>query len=281
MKSLHGDGCRFHGPTDILLTVQSQQSQRTLRSPLLSAAGFSHAFFTRCGGASAPPFDSLNFAIHVGDDPSLVSENLRRAAKDLGVDHDKILFLHQVHGTDTHCVAPPFTRDESIQLRGDALVACNGSVACSVRVADCVPILLADRRSGAAAAVHSGWRGTQHNIVAHVVCYLRNYVSTPIDLIAAVGPHIQSCCFEVGYDVASKLSAASPVEDAVHIGPGARPHVDLRRIIHAQLLEAGVGDDRIDHVKGCTVCEKEHFFSFRRDGERSGRLLAAIVPSPT
>jgi hypothetical protein len=221
----------------------------------------------------------------VGDDPELVARNFEAAAEELHVQPEKILFLQQVHGTTSHVVAPPFHREQTIQLQGDAVVARDASVACAVRVADCAPILIADRISGAVAAIHSGWRGTEQNIVGHVTIFLKKFAHSHgyrgTDLLAAVGPHIETCCFEVGHDVAAQLSRCSPVADILHLGPKGRPHVDLRRILHAQLIEAGVPHEQIDHVRGCTLCDKTRFFSYRRDGTRSGRLLAAIVPHPT
>jgi hypothetical protein len=105
------------------------------------------------------------------------------------------------------------------------------------------------------------------------------------ELIAAIGPHIEACCFEVGEDVARELADASTAgESAVLRGskvsgapPEGKPRVDLRRIVRAQLEEAGIEPGAIDDVRGCTVCDKERFHSFRRDRDRSGRLLSAIV----
>ena len=100
----------------------------------------------------------------------------------------------------------------------------------------------------------------------------------PGRVLAAIGPHIETCCFEVGDDVAAELAAASTQGAAViERRAGARPHVDLRRVVRAQLVAAGVGDADIDDVAGCTVCDAARFFSYRRDGARSGRLLSAIV----
>lgn len=273
----HGRLC-FPLPQPDGYPIGTVDQPRALHAHRLTEAGFSHAFFTRCGGASDEPFDSLNFSIDVGDAPERVTRNLALAAEELGVDPDRILFLQQVHGTTTHAVAPPFDRRETVALQGDAVVARDPSVACSVRVADCAPILLADRVTGTVAAVHSGWRGTQQNIVAHVVRFLREYAGRSLDLVAAVGPHIEPCCFEVGHDVAAQLSHASPVADTVLMGPRGRPHVDLRRILHAQLIEVGVRHEQIEHVRGCTVCDARRFFSYRRDGKKSGRLMASIVP---
>lgn len=261
------------------MATPSTSIAQALRSALLTRAGFRHAFFTRQGGVSKPPFDALNFSVNVGDEPAAVNTNLTLAGLHIGVDPNRILFVSQVHGTTAHAVAPPFDRETTLHLQGDAVVARDPSVACGVRIADCAPILIADPHSGAVAAVHSGWRGTQQNIVAHALRFLRAYVDAPIDPIVAVGPHIEPCCFEVGHDVAQLLARSSPVADTVSVGRQGRPHVDLRRIIHAQLLEAGVQHESIDHVRGCTVCHPATFFSYRRDGKRSGRMLAAIAPA--
>ena len=227
---------------------------------------------------SCAPFDTLNVATHVGDDPERVAQNLATAATILGVSKDHILFLSQVHGTTFHVAQAPFDHFASMAMEGDAVIADDPSVACAVRVADCVPILLADLRTGSAAAVHSGWRGTERNIAGCVVRAMEHRGSKSSDIVAAIGPHIEVCCFETGSDIALRLGACSTASDVVREVPGKGPHVDLRSIIHAQLVEAGVAPGGIDHVRGCTVCDVDRFFSYRRDGQRSGRLLAAIVP---
>jgi len=246
-------------------------------SRLLSASGFRHAFFTRTGGVSEEPFDSLNFSSSVGDLESRVEQNLARAGALLGVHPNRIFFLNQVHGVVCHEVSSVTDNRLARTLQGDAVVSSAPDVACGVRIADCAPILMADRKSGSVIAVHSGWRGTLQNIAAVAAGRLRCQANGETDLIAAVGPHIGPCCFEVGQDVAQLLVDASPDKDIVRQGHGGRPHVDLRRMIHAQLVQAGVRE--VDHVAGCTYCEVEKFFSYRRSGKRSGRHLAAIVPS--
>jgi len=150
-------------------------------------------------------------------------------------------------------------------------------VACGVKVADCVPILVADRRSGAVLAIHSGWQGTAVNVAAASVTALRGVLGASGDLLAAIGPHIEVCCFEVGDDVAERLRSSAPAADAVDRRQGARPHVNLRRIVRAQLSALGLHEEAIEDVGGCTKCDKARFFSYRRDGENSGRMLAAIA----
>jgi YfiH family protein len=246
-----------------------------LTSKLLSAAKFRHAFFTRHGGVSVGPYASLNFSFGVGDDPGHVSENLRRAAGCLNVTPERICFVSQVHGRAVIELPDTAERQAVMHRQADAVLARSGQLACAVRSADCVPILLADSSSGAVAAVHSGWRGTVANVVAETVAKLAGDPST---LLAAIGPHISAQAFEVSAEVADQLQAAAPGRPVVLSREGCKPHVDLRAIVTAQLEAAGVPSAGIDQVEGCTVREPGRFFSYRLGGKQSGRMLSGIVP---
>lgn len=253
-----------------------------LHSPLLTRAGFGHAFFTRLGGVSRGPYESLSFSLSVGDDREHVAENFRRAALALGVRAERIYYLSQVHGRQTHVAdgnepSASFLRREGDAVLARALGERGQPLACGVRSADCVPILLADRETGAVGAVHAGWRGVACRVVDAAVEALRELTGKRGDFLAAIGPHISLRAFEVGEDVAHALEAASPAREVVDRS-STRPHVDLRRIVRAQLVASGLDESAIDDVLGCTVSEPERFFSFRRDGSKSGRHLAAIVP---
>lgn len=251
-----------------------------LQSPLLARAGFRHAFFTRVGGASEGPFESLSFSTAVGDQPAAVDENLRRAGALLGVDAERILFLSQVHGREALFYDAPATRAQTITLEGDALGGSDVQSAYGVRSADCVPVLIADEQSGAVMAVHAGWRGVARRVVEAGVSRLleRSGGSEPSRLLAAIGPHISLPAFEVSDDVAAELAASCPAPGAVYRQGFAKPHVDLRYIVTQQLFALGLTEASVDHVNGCTVLDPARFFSFRRDGKRSGRHLSAIVP---
>ena len=253
-----------------------------LESPLLRAAGFHHGFFTRNGGVSGGPYRSLSFSVAVGDEPANVAENLRRAAGALGVPSERIYYLSQVHGRKTHVADGREPPSRFLEREGDAVIATPDTpdLACAVRSADCVPILVADRATGAVAAIHAGWRGVVAGVVGAAVAALRQNTQRHAALIAAIGPHISLRAFEVSEEVAAELARASSATDVVHHG-ATRPHVDLRRIVRAQLTAAGLEPSAIDDVQGCTVSEPERFFSFRRDGAKSGRHLSAIVPRPT
>jgi len=247
-----------------------------LESALLRGAGFRHAFFTRKGGVSVGAYSSLSFSVAAGDSEANVKQNLTRAAAQLEVASTRIHFLSQVHGRVAHTLDGSEVQSELIQREGDALVSRSPGLACGVRSADCVPVLLADRRSGAVAAVHAGWRGAVNGIVSAALDALRSIADSPT-LIAAIGPHISQAAFEVSDDVAETLLAASR-DPRIVDRSRSKPHVDLRRMLRAELHAQGLPHAAIDDVWGCTVLEPERFFSFRRDGKASGRHLSAIVP---
>lgn len=248
-----------------------------LVSPLLQSRGFQHAFFTRRGGVSQGLYESLNFSVSVGDLPAAVEENCRRAADALGVVPSRLYYLSQVHGTTVCEVRGDEPAEHVLQWEGDALVSSSPGVACGVRSADCIPILIADLTTGRVAAVHAGWRGVAANIVRQALAALGG---SPQDWIAAIGPHISKAAFEVGDDVARQLAAASTTANPVDWRGDGKPHVDLRAIVRAQLCAEGTRAEHIDDVAGCSYLEPERFFSFRRDGQRSGRHLSAICPRP-
>lgn len=249
-----------------------------LASAALTQAGFSHAFFTRAGGVSRPPWDTLNFAAGTGDDPAAVRENFDRAAQILGVTASRLYVVSQVHGVAARVIGAGEDREELLRAVADITLSRAPGVACGVRTADCVPILIADRTTGAVAAIHSGWKGTVASAAAAGVRALRDLIGARGDLLAAIGPHIETCCFEVGADVATELAACSSLgETAVLMASGEKPHVNLRAIVRAQLEAEGLAATAIDDVRGCTVGDRDRFHSFRRDGKVGGRLLSAIV----
>jgi YfiH family protein len=253
-----------------------------LRSQLFALHGFRHGFSPRAGGVSRPPYASCNLGRGVGDDPAHVAENHRRFAEAVGYAPDLLFELSQVHG----CVVRDVARgDQPLQLRaesGDGLVARPGTVA-GVRTADCVPVLVADPVTRTVAALHAGWRGTALGVVTAGVERLIGATNAPVArLIAGVFPHIGVCCFEVSDEVAQQLVAACPRRPAagasvIERRPGEKPHVSLSAIVHQQLMAAGIPRANVDVVAGCTMCDAEQFFSFRRDGRASGRHLTAIV----
>ncbi|HYG69115.1 MAG TPA: peptidoglycan editing factor PgeF [Anaeromyxobacteraceae bacterium] len=239
-----------------------------LRSRLLEA--FDHGFTTRDGGSSPAPWASLNLGGAAGDEPARVSENWRRLGEATGLAFARV---RQVHG------AGVVEAEEACEPRveADAVISAAPGVAATVAVADCVPILLADPDSGRVAAVHAGWRGTIARIAAAAVARLAAAGAAPDRLLAAIGPSIGPCCYEVAPDLAARF-AAEVGEEAVR--PGRTPRLDLRAANAAILRAAGVRADRVETLGHCTACEPERFYSHRRDAGRTGRHAAFIAPRP-
>jgi polyphenol oxidase len=153
---------------------------------------------------------------------------------------------------------------------GDALMSSTPGQRIGVRTADCVPLLLADPDHHAVAAVHAGWRGTVAEIAGKTVRRMQETYGSDVRRIrAAVGPAIGKCCFEVGPEVATQFTTWFP-------GVEISTHVDLAEANYRQLLLAGLRPEHIDASRICTMCDSERFHSYRRDRERSGRMVAAI-----
>jgi YfiH family protein len=179
-----------------------------------------------------------------------------------------------VHGVEAVTVESSLDQEEVRARQGDIVLTHEHATGAAIRTADCVPLLIGCRATRWVAACHSGWQGCVRDAAGASVRALR--AQGAHDLIAAIGPHISAAAFEVGDDVATQLLNASPDKGIVQRS-GEKPHVDLRRMVRAQLRAAQLTDDAIDDVPGCTVLEPARFFSYRRDKNPSGRMLSVIV----
>jgi YfiH family protein len=235
-----------------------------LRSQLF--AGLPHGFTTRTGGGSSAPWDSLNLGQLVGDDPEAVAGNWQRLTAATGLDFARV---RQVHGAAVLEAGAP----SEPQVEADGVVSATAGLAACVAVADCVPVLLARPDGSAVAALHAGWKGTLARIAAEGVRVLG--ASRPAEPpLAVIGPSIGPCCYEVGPDLAARFEAAFGARVVV---AGARgPHLDLWAANERALRDAGV--ERVAVLRRCTACEPRLFFSHRRDGGRTGRMVAFIAP---
>jgi len=267
-----------HGPGDAVV----------LRSPLLVAAGFHHAFSTRLGGVSAAPFDALNLQsvqangrIAAGlprDQDDAIRENHARFFDAAGIGRDAVVAdVSQVHG----CAVVRAEQALAARAAADAVTSVRGGHAVLIRVADCVPVLIGDPRTGAVAAVHAGWRGVVEGVVPAALAALRALGVDPRTSVAAIGPCISAKHFEIGPEVADELAKADLVECVVAPGVhGPKHHADLVRAVALQLARCGVARANIDANAPCTYADRSRFFSYRRDGVASGRLAAIIAPQP-
>jgi len=248
-------------------------------SPLLEARGVPHAFSTRLGGKSPPPFDSLNLGnpsgCEVQDDYGRIYENYDLLQAAIGVGGRTRCWVHQVHGGTVVDVDERFESG----VKADAMVSDDPTKILAVRVADCVPVLIATEDGKYVAAIHAGWRGVIAEVVPAAAGRLR--FRTRKGLVAAIGPSISSEAFEVGPEVIGRFRERFRDEAPITMrGDGSgKSHVDLRAAIALQLRRAGVAPENIDISDRCTVRDAGEFFSHRRERGITGRMAALISPA--
>ena len=192
-------------------------------------------------------------------------EEARRRVAQALAPNGTLHLLAQVHGAAVRS-APWEGRPE-----GDAALATRPGLVVGVETADCLPILLVDPIGRRAAGVHAGWRGTAAGVAKAAVAALVSAGAGEGDLIAALGPCIGPCCYEVGEELRESFGQAGAA--FFREGPRGRPHLDVRAANVRQLLDAGVAEGRIHHVPDCTSCRPDLYFSFRRDGAGTGRMI--------
>jgi YfiH family protein len=251
-------------------------------------AGFS----TRQGGGSTVYSNGQNGEQNLGwttdDEAAIVAANRGSFAGAVaGEGTFELVTVRQVHGDVVQAVVRGqgelWTPDGKAALQGDGLITREPGLMLGVQTADCVPILIADTRTRAVGAFHAGWRGTVAHIVeAGVRQMAEEFGSRGEDLIAAVGPSIGPCCFEVGDEVSAEFERAFPYGgELIAKRAVGRPHVDLWEANRRQLLFAGVAPHAITVVGECTVCSRledgrRKYFSHRAEQGRTGRMLSVV-----
>ena len=229
-----------------------------------------HSVFTRLGGVSPSPCESLNVGHLVGDDHELVEANHTLIYQALGISRGNVATAHQVHGSQVALVGSGH-RGRVIPAT-DALITDTPGVALMLRFADCLPVLLYDPVRRAVGLAHAGWKGTVEGIAAKTASAMMDaYGSRPGDIIAGLGPCIGPCCYQVGTEVIELVKAR------FNHWPGLlRPqgdgsvHFDLWEANRCQLAELSV--EEIEVIQLCTTCHTDEFFSHRAEGGRTGRF---------
>lgn len=245
-----------------------------LRPAWPAPPGVGAAMSLRAGGVSVGPYSSLNLGVAVGDDPAAVAQNRERFAAALQA---RAVWLRQVHG----CAVQRLRQGDGQPTEpADAAWTTETGVACTVQVADCLPVLFALRDGSAVAAAHAGWRGLAAGVLqACVETLCRGTGAAPGDVQAWLGPCIGARQFEVGADVLAAFGQAAGTTDTQRFVARPRPDGQARWLANLQQLAvdrleaAGVAD--ISRVEACTVEAPSRFFSFRRDGV-TGRMAAAV-----
>jgi YfiH family protein len=203
------------------------------------------------------------------------SDDYARLARVFTFEAGSIVRVRQVHGRVVQVIRPGAAIPQAPEA--DALVSTDPGRALSVRIADCVPILMADRHRRVVAAVHAGWRGTAAGISGAAVAACEALGASSADLVAAIGPSIGPCCYQVDDRVRDRFAAEHRAAERWFApdGPG-RWRLDLWRANVDQLIEAGVPQPAVHVAALCTADHPEVCFSYRREGERTGRMVAAI-----
>lgn len=217
-----------------------------------------YRFTDRTGGISTGAFGSLNLALHVEDDPTVVLENRRLLEEQLG---QPIQYMEQVHG-DSVSLVRASTIDSPT---ADALLTQESGIALAVMVADCIPLLLSN--AGAVAAVHVGRRGLLNGVAINTLNKLRSLDSSPVT--AVIGPSICGSCYEVSQEIFNEVTDRYPASSART--PSRGFSLDLAKALTHELIENGV--TVIDESR-CTV-EDDSLFSYRRDG-KTGRQVGIV-----
>ena len=278
-------------------TERAAHGLQILQAPSLAKIPWLvHGFSTRPGGVSELQCEKvLNLGFAEWDSKENVLENRRRFQSALGADGLTLVTFRQIHSDVVQLIEAPPTEP----CRGDASATNRANLLLAVQTADCVPILLVDPKKRAVAAVHAGWRGTLQRIVTKTIGTMHMQFGTkPADLLAAIGPSIGGCCYEVGTEVAAEFKSqfpnASDWFDELRTGdepnplqwlnmapPGHQPPpknvlLNLRKANRAQLLDAGLRSQNIIVSDLCTACRRDLLFSYRREGAHTGRLMSVI-----
>jgi len=255
-----------------------------------------YGFSTRLGGQSSLNGEMLlNLGFMDWDPRENVLENRRIFQSALRASDLQLIRLKQIHSDVIHF----FPAAPAGPCSGDASISNKARLLLAVQTADCVPVLLVDPKKRAVAAIHAGWRGTLARIAEKAAGRMQlEFGSKPADILAALGPSIGPCCYEVGVDLVTKFNAQfadahdyfdeprtgdepNPIQWLNMSPPGHQPppknvHLDLRKANRSQLLAAGLHPKNIHVSDLCTACRTDLLFSYRREGPVSGRLLSVI-----
>lgn len=244
----------------------------------------SHFITTRCGGVGTAAYQGLNTGYFCGDNPDTVRTNRRLLCQSMGIEPDRLFVPYQSHEDNiVKLTEASLFLDKDARrdlLYGvDALVTDVPGICLGVTTADCVPVLLYDPVKKVVAAIHAGWRGTVKQIVLKTIRFMeKEYGCNSEAVLAGIGPCIGMEAFEVGEEVAdSFIGAGLPVEEFSrrNVQTG-KLHLDLSKANRLQLLQAGVSPSQINEAGLCTFSDKILFFSARRLGFNSGRMLSGI-----
>lgn len=259
---------------------QKETSLAYLTIPKWKEWGVDAVFSTRSGGVSNKPYSSLNLALHVGDEKQAVLQNRKIFLAELDLNWRDCVAAEQIHGVNVKIVSE---KDKGLGMadRSSAIPACDGmltkdTVSLMAFYADCVPLYFFSPQSGLVGIAHAGWQGTVNNIVSSVLAVIRAAGGSPEDCLAAVGPCIGPCCYEVGEDVAAIFRENFNDPGILLKISSEKYKLDLVKTNLALLLKEGIRPENISTANICTACHPEWFYSYRKEG-CTGRMAAIIT----
>jgi len=224
-------------------------------------------YSTRKGGYSKAPYHSLNLGMHSGDYKPTVEKNRRFFLNQLNIPQQRLVFPEQVHSDHVFQATSP-----GIVPACDALITAEKNLFLTIQTADCFPIFLYDPQTEAVGIVHSGWRGTSKNIVGKTILLMEEKLNcNSRDIIAGIASGVQQSCYQVDEKTASHFDETYLIAD----GPG-HFKLDVQGNIIDQLKDAGLARQNIQQDTTCTHCASDLYYSYRRDGLHSGRMMGVI-----
>jgi len=247
--------------------------------PMCQPGAFRHAFSTRVGGDSEPPYASLNLGFGSGDSRACVLRNRARFGQAVGFAPDDLMTLRQVHGNQvivvTEASDPSFVRG----MPGDGMITNRSRLPLAVITADCFPVVIAAPSLPAVGILHAGRRGTAARVVPTAIALMcEQFKMSPEAVFIAIGPGIGRCCYEV--DDASAEPFLTQFSSDAAVYRSSRPghvYLDLQQAIVLQLRASGVPSTQVWAAELCTACHPQWFYSYRREGPRSGRMLNVVM----
>jgi YfiH family protein len=269
--------------TEFILRQHSSLQYYTISS-FDTAGRVVHGFTVRHGGISSIPYESLNLAFHVGDDPDKVRVNREAAATALGFSPEKLVTADQVHGdrivtvTAEHAGMGAMDYTSAIPAT-DALITNVPGIPIATFYADCVPVFILDPVRKVIGLAHAGWKGTVLKIAQKTLIRMsETYGTRPGDCIIGIAPSIGPCCYEVD-SVVYKEFDKEYKDTTPFLTPtsASKWQLDLWAANLTQLLEIGVRQENVVISRICTCCNKENFFSYRGENGQTGRMGAFMM----
>ena len=224
-------------------------------------------FTTRNGGVSPAPFESLNCGFTTADTHDNILENTAIVYRHAGITAEHAARMGQVHGSEVKVV-----HSGGVYNHTDGLTTDKPGVILCVQVADCIPLLLHDPVHNAVGAIHCGWRPIAAGIAEKALEIMNEHYGTdPETVTASMGPAAGQCCYEVGDDVAGELHPGSLINRNGAI------FADLKAELSRRLISVGLKENNLEISDDCTICTESLYYSYRRDGKNSGRMLGFIM----